>query len=77
MEHLGVLRMSRVILELPSGRKGLVSLLLPPLPGVPAMGGVSEILGTDAAFGVVEPLGVRVAVAEARVGVSARLDMVA
>ena len=68
MEHLGVLRMSRVTLELFSGKNGLVSLLLPPLPGVPAVGGVSAILGTDAALGVVGPLGVWVVV-EARVGV--------
>jgi len=63
-----VLRMSRVTLELLSGRNGLVSLLLPPLPGVPAVGGVSAILGT-AALGVVGPLGVWVVV-EARIGVS-------
>lgn len=56
---------------LSDGNGVLVSLPLPPLPpGVVAMGGVSEILGTDAALaGVVGPLGVWVA--EARVGVSA------
>lgn len=71
MEHLGVLRISRVtLLELFSGRNGLlVSLLLPPLPGVSAVGGVSAILGTDAALGVVGPLGVWVV--EAKVVVSA------
>lgn len=79
MEHLGVLRRSRVVaLGLLSVRKGLlVSLLLPLLPpGDSAVGGVSAILGTDAALGVVGPLGVWVA--EARVGLSAWLvDVVA
>lgn len=55
-----------------SGRNGLlISLLLPPLMGLSAMGGgVSAILGTDAALGVVGPLGVRVAI-DARIGLSA------
>lgn len=66
-----MLRMSRLTLELPSGRNGLlVSLPLPPLPpGVSAIGCVSAILGTDAALGVVGPLGVWVV--DPKIGVPA------